>query len=91
MKKLHDTIPIPPKASQVIGMLLRDIRTQAGLTQKQVGEKIGCFAHRICYLEKGRFIPNLDTIHKFAKACGRDFIIVLATEDDKKIINRLNN
>ena len=90
MRKPHNTIPTVPQASRVIGVLLREIRTQDGLTQKQVADKMGCLNHKISRWENGHIIPNLDTIHKFAKACGRDFIIVLATEDDKKIINRLN-
>jgi transcriptional regulator with XRE-family HTH domain len=90
MKKSHDTIPRRSKPSQIIGRLLREARTQAGLTQLQVADRMGCFRPRISYLENGHIIPNLDTVHYFAKACGKDFIMILATESDKNIINRLN-
>jgi len=80
----------PIRPSLIIGILLRGARKQAGLTQLQVADKMGCFKGRIRRLEKGLVIPELDTIQNFAKACGKDFIMVLATENDKKIINRLN-
>lgn len=81
----------PFKPSRIIGSLLRESRKQAGLTQQQVANSMECLAPRISRLETGKIVPELDTIHKLAKACGRDFVMILATENDKQIINKLNH
>lgn len=50
-----------------IGDIIKKIRTEKGLTQKQLGEKIGIAEANIRKYESGKLNPKLQTLEKFAK------------------------
>lgn len=50
---------------ELIGKRIRDERKKRGLTQAQLGEKIGACYVSICNLEKGRNVES----HLLLKAC----------------------
>jgi DNA-binding XRE family transcriptional regulator len=53
----------------LIDQLLK-MRTAAGLTQEEVARRMGTAKSNICRLEKSDKSPKLDTIRRYADACG---------------------
>ena len=53
-----------------IGQLLRRARLRAGLTQSEVGRRMGVVQNTIARLEAGKSPPTLATLSKFARAAG---------------------
>jgi len=49
---------------------LLDMRKASGLTQEQVADKMRTKKSNISRLEKGGSTPKVDTLRKYAKACG---------------------
>ena len=66
----------------VIGALLKQARKDAGLTQKQLGEKCGMADSAIRKYESGRVVPKLDTLQKLATALGQDVSMFLPTKGE---------
>ena len=56
-----------------IGYKLREIRTNADLTQKEVAFGIGCSTSAIKNYELGASIPNLVIMLRYCKVCGVNF------------------
>ncbi len=70
-----------------------EARLCAGLTQKELADRIGTTQSAIARLERGNALPKLDTLHKLAVALGVKFEITpdtalkvaeLATADSTK-------
>lgn len=53
-----------------IGNRIKDLRELKGLTQKQLGEKIGVTAETIARYENSNRNPNIETLNKIAEALG---------------------
>jgi transcriptional regulator with XRE-family HTH domain len=51
-----------------IGQKLRDLRVAKRLSQEDVGRKSGLLQCYVSRVERGRTIPNLETLEKFANA-----------------------
>lgn len=66
----------------VIGALLKQARKDAGLTQKQLGEKCGMADSAIRKYESGRVVPKLETLQKLATALGQDVSMFLPTKGE---------
>ncbi|MBI2909637.1 MAG: helix-turn-helix transcriptional regulator [Chloroflexi bacterium] len=49
-------------------------RLAAGLTQKQMAEKMGISQAAVARLESGARLPNLDTLYRLARVLGVDFV-----------------
>ena len=54
---------------QLIDTLV-SMRTQAGLTQTDIAEKMGTQPSNISRLESGKVSPKLETLRNYAHACG---------------------
>ncbi|MBI4319752.1 MAG: helix-turn-helix transcriptional regulator [Chloroflexi bacterium] len=50
-------------------------RLNAGLTQKQLAERMGTSQAAIARLEAGTRLPSVDTLHRLAVILGLDFTI----------------
>jgi len=50
--------------------IIREIRTEKGLRQEDLGEQIGVSRQTINAIEKGKFDPSLSTAFKLSKALG---------------------
>lgn len=50
-----------------IGEIIKKIRIEKGMTQKQLGEKIGMAESNIRKYESGKLNPKLQTLEKFSK------------------------
>ena len=55
---------------EVVGALI-EARHEAGLTQKQLAERIGTKQSVIARLENARRLPSLDMVTRYAAATGR--------------------
>lgn len=67
---------IKEEERQRIGQRIAEIRRKRGLTQIQLGEKVGIMGNHITRIEKGRYSVGLDTLAAIAEAldCRLDFI-----------------
>jgi putative transcriptional regulator len=50
--------------------IIREIRTEKGLRQEDLGEQIGVSRQTINAIEKGKFDPSLSTAFKLSKKLG---------------------
>ena len=50
--------------------MIKTARLKAGLTQKELGERMGTSESAISKLEKRKTTPNLQTLERIAKALG---------------------
>lgn len=64
----------------VVGPRIRQLRKRAGLTQAQLGGRIGRTQNCVATWEAGRN-PSLADLEQIAKACGVDLIEVFADVD----------
>ncbi len=68
---------------------LKELRKNAGLTQQELGSKVGVTKVSICCYENGTRIPTLDTLIDIANALGVELSYLLGVdyfvvaEDDK--------
>ena len=61
----------------MLGMVIRLLRTQHGLTQKDLAKKVGMAQGYLCDIEKGRANPSLKTLEEIAAALGTDAATLL--------------
>jgi ribosome-binding protein aMBF1 (putative translation factor) len=54
------------------GFVLRELRQRAGLSQRELAERIGSTQSAIARMEKGEAEPKLCTLEKLAEALKRD-------------------
>lgn len=62
---------------QRVGQQIREARLKAGLTQKEVGAKLGVTEGAYNRYESGQQNLTIDTIHKICKAIGVDFKTII--------------
>ena len=53
---------------QAVANQLRDLRIEAGLTQEVLAEKIGVSRQSVISIERGRFLPSIETALRLAAA-----------------------
>lgn len=71
-----------------LGQLIYDLRTQAGLSQRALAERMGTTQSVISRLEEGGGANNrLDTLARVAAALGRHLIITFPEEVPTKIVD----
>lgn len=64
------------------GLLLREARRRAGLSQAELGVRIGRPQTQIARWERGAVLPSLETLRKLVRACGLELTLGLAAGDD---------
>jgi transcriptional regulator with XRE-family HTH domain len=64
------------------GLLLREARRRAGLTQAELGARIGRPQTQIARWERGAVLPSLETLRELVRACGLELTLALAAGDD---------
>ena len=67
-----------------IGNQIKKLRKEIGLTQKELGSKIGVHFAQLARYEAGRSIPSIDVLKKIANYCEVS-IDYLAYGEDKDI------
>lgn len=58
-----------------LGARVRAERERLGLTQAELGEKMGTTQPTIARLEAGGVTPSLDTLHRAADALGLELVV----------------
>lgn len=58
----------------MIGLILKNMRLKADLSQKELGEKINLADNTISSYERGNSRPDFDTILSIAKVCGYELV-----------------
>ena len=60
-----------------IGINIKNLREERGLTQEQVAKRMGTSQTYIAAIERGRKNISYSTIARFARACGKRVAITL--------------
>lgn len=63
------------------GRALREMRLHAGLSQRELGDRIGTTQSAIARMEKGEAQPKICTLEKLAEAFNRDLHIHVRAVD----------
>ncbi len=58
------------------GDLIREARLRAGLTQCELGERLGKAQSVIARWERGDATPSLETLREVVRACGLELLIL---------------
>jgi hypothetical protein len=66
----------------ISGDLLREARLRAGLSQAELGRRVGKPASVIGRWERGAVLPSLETLRRLIRACGLELCFRLANSDD---------
>jgi transcriptional regulator with XRE-family HTH domain len=66
----------------ISGDLIREARLRAGLTQAELGERIGRPQSVIARWERGAVTPSLETLREAIRGCGLDISFSLAKLDE---------
>ncbi|HUG75792.1 MAG TPA: helix-turn-helix transcriptional regulator [Acidimicrobiia bacterium] len=64
------------------GLLLREARRRAGLTQAELGERAGKAASAIGRWERGEVDASLETLIELVRAAGFDLTVGVTVADD---------
>lgn len=62
--------------------LLREARLRTGLTQAELGRRVGRTQSQIARWERGDVKPSLETLRELIRACGLELTFGLANYDD---------
>jgi transcriptional regulator with XRE-family HTH domain len=62
------------------GLLLREVRQRAGLSQNELARRSGVAATLISTYENGRRVPSGDTLIKLVEACGGSIDVTTTVE-----------
>jgi transcriptional regulator with XRE-family HTH domain len=62
--------------------MLRQLRMRAGISQRELGRRMGVPQPSIARWEAGGDVPRWDTIARFATACGFEIDLALRAMDD---------
>jgi transcriptional regulator with XRE-family HTH domain len=80
-RAVPDATRVEVEQDLALGQLIHDLRTQAGLTQRALAERMGTTQSVISRLEEGGGARNrLDTLARVATALGRHLVVSFPTE-----------
>ena len=69
----------------VSGDLIREARLRAGLTQAELGERLGKAQSVIARWERGDVLPSMETVRAVVRACELDLTFHLTRYDDSNV------
>lgn len=77
------------KQTKSLGKILKERRTQLGLTQRALADQVAIKASHVAYIESGRRRPSLPLLERIATVLGLDRreLFVLAHPEAKGIID----
>lgn len=70
-----------------IGQQIRNCRKKAGLSQKELGKRLGVSQQHIAQYENEKRIPKIETIQKIATALDTDLFDVISVNEYRNLIN----
>lgn len=65
------------RESQTIGDMIKQARIEAGLTQRELGERLGITESGVNKMERRKTLPSLSTLERVAIATGKKLVIEL--------------
>lgn len=71
----------PIRDAEMLGYLLLELRTNAGLTQRELAEELGVSQRYIVELERGKQTKSVERLIRFIKATGGSLYIDLGDGD----------
>ncbi len=74
-----------------IGKLIRDARKKKGLTQKELGERLGISDVSVAQWENGLRNPRLETRQKLAKALDMDVTALMSDNEKQDYFNMIGS
>ena len=69
-------------AVMVSGDLIREVRLRAGLTQAELGQRLGKAQSVVARWERGDVLPSMETVRRVVRACDLDLTFQLSRYDD---------
>jgi len=67
------------------GDLIREARLRAGLTQRELGLRMGKAQSVIARWERGDATPSLETLRTVVRACGLELSFFMSRSDDSNV------
>jgi transcriptional regulator with XRE-family HTH domain len=64
------------------GALIREARRRAGLTQRELADRLGTTQSAIARLERGGTEPSYERVAEAVRVCGMDLVPQLLSADD---------
>ncbi len=64
------------------GLLVREARRRAGLTQAELARRVGTTQSAVARIEGGNTEPSLERVRRYVRACGLDLVPTLPPADD---------
>jgi transcriptional regulator with XRE-family HTH domain len=74
---------------ELLGERVREFRQKRGLTQVDLGERLGLPQSRVSEIEKGSRVPNLETILRLALALDCKVSVLMAAFDKEDLAKLL--
>ena len=72
------------------GLLIREARLRAGLSQDELGSRVGKDRAQIARWERGAVEPSFETLRELVRACGYELAVeIVAQSDDGATDKRL--
>jgi transcriptional regulator with XRE-family HTH domain len=65
--------------------LIREARLRAGITQAELGRRIGRSQSQVARWERGAVTPSFETLLELVRACGFDVWFEMASYDDSYV------
>jgi DNA-binding XRE family transcriptional regulator len=72
---------MPAWESLPAGFLLREAREAAGLTQRELAERLGCSQQAVARAERWESNPTVGLVERWAAATGRRVVLELRAEE----------
>lgn len=79
---MHATLTTTPLHSLRSGAVVRAARRAAGLTQRELAERVGTTQSAVARWEAGAESPRVDTLSSLLRACGFEGDLVFRRHDD---------
>lgn len=68
------------------GLVIREARKRAGLTQAELGERLGTSQPVVARWEGGRAEPGFATVGRAVRACGLELQVAVTAPDDHDLL-----
>lgn len=72
---------------KTMGSRIRELREEAGMSQPQLAAKVYTYRGNICYIERGRRLPTLDTLVAIADLFDVSLDYLCAREEENRNAN----
>ncbi len=72
---------LPPWEETPAGYLLRSARQEAGVTQREMGERLACSQQAIAQAERWESNPTVRFLREWARALGRELELSIGGSD----------